>query len=45
MVVKVKKFVPQTRFYWLDECGHMPQIEKASEVNRMIAAYLSAEKL
>ncbi len=45
VVSKIKNFVAHTRFYWLDNCGHMPQIEKSYEVNRMMAAFLAAEKL
>jgi pimeloyl-ACP methyl ester carboxylesterase len=28
----------------IDDCGHMPQLEKADEFNRLVADFLSASK-
>jgi 4,5:9,10-diseco-3-hydroxy-5,9,17-trioxoandrosta-1(10),2-diene-4-oate hydrolase len=39
--VTVKEQLPQTEVHLFDQCGHMPQVEKSEEVNRLILDFLN----
>jgi len=36
--------LPQGHFLKMDKCGHAPQIEKASKINRLVVHFLSSPK-
>jgi pimeloyl-ACP methyl ester carboxylesterase len=41
---RLEQAIPGSRKVIIDNCGHMPQLEKASEFNRLVADFLSAGK-
>ncbi len=41
---RLEQAIPGSRKVIIDNCGHMPQLEKAGEFNRLVADFLSASK-
>ena len=41
---RLEQAIAGSRKVIVDNCGHMPQLEKASEFNRLVADFLSASK-
>jgi 4,5:9,10-diseco-3-hydroxy-5,9,17-trioxoandrosta-1(10),2-diene-4-oate hydrolase len=41
---RLERAIPGSRKVIIDNCGHMPQLEKAGEFNRLVADFLSANK-
>jgi len=41
---RLEKTIPGARKVIIDNCGHMPQLERADEFNRLVREFLTAPK-
>jgi 2-hydroxy-6-oxonona-2,4-dienedioate hydrolase len=41
---RLEKTIPGSRKVMIDNCGHMPQLERADEFNRLVRGFLLADK-